>query len=65
MLNPKAIKSISDLREDPLGVIKTAEDLGEPVIIIHRGTPVGVVMDLAQYDRYCKLIEDYKKDITS
>lgn len=60
MLNPKAIKSISDLREDPLGVIKTAEDLGEPLCVVYRGMPVGVLMDLAQYARFREILEDYQ-----
>lgn len=59
MLNPKSIKSISDLREDPLGVIKTAEALGEPVCVVHRGTPVGMIMDLAEYSRFAQILEDY------
>ncbi|MBI5620561.1 type II toxin-antitoxin system prevent-host-death family antitoxin [Candidatus Gottesmanbacteria bacterium] len=61
MLNPKSIKSISDLREDPLGVIKAAEELGEPVCIVYRGKPVGMIMDIAQYSRYRQILEDYKK----
>lgn len=59
MLNPKAIKTISDLREDPLGVIKAAQELGEPVCVVYRATPVGVLMDLVQYSRFRQILEDY------
>lgn len=59
MFNPKAIKTVSDLREDPLRVIKVAEELGEPVIVIHRASPAGVLMDLAQYSRFLQILEDY------
>ncbi|MDP1722157.1 MAG: type II toxin-antitoxin system prevent-host-death family antitoxin [Candidatus Gottesmanbacteria bacterium] len=65
MLNPKSIKSISDLREDPLGVIKVAEELGEPVCVVHRSKPVGMLMNIAQYYRYRQILEDYKKGISS
>ena len=60
MLNPKAIKSISDLREDPLGVIKIAQELGEPVCVVHRAKPVGILMDLVQYARFREILEDYQ-----
>ena len=60
MLNPKSIKSISDLREDPLGIIKVAEELGEPVCVVHRAKPVGMLMDLAQYARFRQILEDYQ-----
>ena len=59
MLNPKAIKTMSDLREDPLGVIKAAEELGEPIYLFNRATPKGVFMDLLQYQRIRELLEDY------
>lgn len=59
MLNPKAIRTISDIREDPLGVIKAAQALGEPIYVFHRATPTGVFMDLAQYQRIREIMEDY------
>lgn len=59
MLNPKAIRTISDLREDPLGVIKAAESLGEPIYVFHRATPTGVFMDFKQYQRLTSLASDY------
>lgn len=59
MLNPKAIRTISDLRENPLGVIKLAEELGEPIYLFNRATPKGVFMDLAQYQQMRTLLEDY------
>ena len=59
MLNPKSIKSISDLREDPLGVIKVAQELGEAGCVVHRATPVGMVMGLEEYARYRQILEDY------
>ena len=60
MLNPKAIKTISDLREDPLAVVKAAKELGEPIYLFNRATPTGVVMDLAQYQQLMELLEDYE-----
>lgn len=59
MLNPKAIRTISDLRENPLGLIKAAEELGEPIYLFNRATPKGVFLDLAQYQQMRTLLEDY------
>lgn len=59
MLNPKAIRTISDIREDPMGVIKAAESLGEPIWVFYRATPTGVFMGLKQYQRLTSLVTDY------
>lgn len=59
MLNPKTIKTVSDVRENPLGVIRAAQQLGEPIYVFNRARPAGVVMDLAQYQRIREIMEDY------
>lgn len=59
MINPRTIRTISDLRENPLEVLKSAEKLGEPIYLFYRSRPKGVVLDLEKFNTLMELVEDY------
>lgn len=63
-LNPATIKTVSDLRVDPVAVFDAATKLGEPIYVFHRSKPKGVIMDLAKYRQLVELIEDYHDALT-
>jgi len=60
MLNPTAIKTISDLRNDPHGVIKSTQELNEPIYIFYRSTPQAAVIDIDDFNRLIEEVEDLK-----
>lgn len=64
MINPKTIRTISDLRENPLEVLKAAEKLGEPIYLFYRSRPKGVVLDLEKFTQLMELMEDYADALT-
>lgn len=59
MINPKTIRTISDLRENPLEVLEAARKLGEPIYLFYRSKPKSVVLDLGQFNQFLELLEDY------
>lgn len=59
MINPKTIRTISDLRENPLEVLKAAEKLGEPIYLFYRSKPKGVLVDLDKFNELMEFVEDY------
>lgn len=60
MLNPAAIKTISDLRQNPLAILKDAKKLNEPIYLFYRSKPQGVIMDLKRYEELIELLQDYQ-----
>lgn len=58
MLNTQTIKSLTDLRLDPAGVIKLAENLAEPVYIFNRSKPLSVIMAIDEYENLIDRLDD-------
>lgn len=57
MLKMENVKTITQLRTDPLKVFK--DSAAEPVYIFSRSQPVGVVMSIKEYDNLMGALEDY------
>ncbi|MBI5022770.1 MAG: type II toxin-antitoxin system Phd/YefM family antitoxin [Candidatus Magasanikbacteria bacterium] len=53
------LKSITDLRANPLLISQMASDTG-PVYILNRNKPVSILMGVAQYEEMLDLIQDTK-----
>ena len=51
------LKSITDLRLDPFAVAQLAKDEG-PVYILNRNKPVGVMMDVKEYELMIDRLQD-------
>jgi len=58
MLTQKNVKTISDMREDPKGLLDQAKKHG-PTYIFYRSQPKGVLLSLKEYNRLCDMAEDY------
>ena len=50
-------KTITDLREDTLGVLSDVDRLGL-VYLLQHSDPRAVVLSLKEFTRFCELIED-------
>lgn len=57
MLNTQTIKSLTDLRSNPSAVIALAKQMG-PVYIFNRSKPMGVLIDIEEYDDLIDRFED-------
>lgn len=53
------LKSITDLRANPLLISQMASDTG-PVYILNRNKPVSILMGVEQYEEMLNLIQDSK-----
>ena len=51
------LKSITDLRLDPFAVTQLAKDEG-PVYILNRNKPVGVMLDVKEYELMIDQLQD-------
>lgn len=57
MINAENVKTITQLRTNPLKVFK--ESAAEPTFIFSRSRPVGVVMSVEEYNDLMETLEDY------
>ena len=53
------LKSITDLRANPLLISQLASDSG-PVYILNRNKPVSILMGVAEYENMLDLLQDAK-----
>ena len=53
------LKSITDLRANPLLISQIASDTG-PVYILNRNKPVSILMGVAEYENMLDLLQDSK-----
>ena len=56
------LKSITDLRANPLLISQLASDSG-PVYILNRNKPVSILMGVAEYENMLDLLQDAKDAI--
>lgn len=60
MLSKDLIKSITDLRSDPLKLFAAAGKKGSPFFIFNRSEPVGVVLSWKDYEEIEEKLEDLR-----
>lgn len=51
------LKSITDLRLDPFAITQLAKNAG-PVYILNRNKPVGVMLDVKEYEQLLDRLQD-------
>lgn len=61
MLNRNLVKSLTDLRADPAGISKLAQEEG-PVYIFNRNKPISVVLDVKDYEELTNPAEVAKNE---
>ena len=65
MLIPTAndIKTITDMRENALELLKQIQKRHQPLIIIHRNDPKALMLSPKRYNEIIEQIHDYKDEI--
>lgn len=53
------IKTITDMREDALGLLKAAEKMKQPIFLFHRSRPKAVILSMEEFLRIQEMLEDY------
>lgn len=56
------IKTITQMREDALGLIKAVENLGM-IYLFQRSNPKAVILSLKEFQRLYELVEDHLDEI--
>lgn len=58
ILTAKNTKTITDLRENALGMLEQTKKLG-PTFILHRSKPKAVMLSIEEYSNMIEMLEDY------
>jgi len=53
------IKTVTDMRENALALLRNVQKKEEPTIILHRSKPQAVLLSLKEYLKLQELLEDY------
>lgn len=56
---PSNTKTISDMRLDPIGLLKTVENNDGPQYLFYRTVPKAVLLNISQFEKLVELAEDY------
>lgn len=56
-------KNVSDLRLDPIGLLKTVEKTKGPQYIFYRSTPKAVILNIKEFQNLVEMAEDYENHI--
>ena len=59
MITADNIKTITDMRQKALSILRYAQKSQEPVFITHHSKPKGVFLSFTKYQKMVELIEDY------
>lgn len=59
MIKADNIKTITDVRQDTLAILKYAQESEEPVIILQHSKPKGVFLSFEKYQKLVEMVEDY------
>lgn len=60
MLNTATIKTISDLRENPLAVLRAAKKMAEPIYVFYRSSPQAAIISIDDLNDLLAELEDLK-----
>lgn len=59
MIKSSNLKTITDVRMDPLSILNYAQKTEEPVIILQHSKPKGVFISFEKYHKLMEMVEDY------
>lgn len=59
MITTDNIKTITDMRQKTLSILKYAQKSQEPVFIMHHSKPKGVFLSFEKYQKMVEFVEDY------
>ena len=60
MLNPASIRTITELREEPLKIFRAVKKLLGPIYIFHRSTPQVGIVDIKYFTNLIDELEDLR-----
>lgn len=55
----KNTKTVSHMRKDPIGLLKSVDHSEGPNYIFYRSTPRAVLLNIANYQKLVEMAEDY------
>lgn len=60
MLDPKSIRTVTDLREDPVSVLRAAKDAAEPIYVFYRSSLQAAIVNIQDFNDLLEELEDLK-----
>ncbi len=67
MIIPTAdyLKTVTDLREDTIGLLNAVKKNKNPIIIMHRNSPQAVMLSVEEYNNIMEMISDHMDELTA
>jgi len=59
ILDKRNIKTVTELREEPVKILNALQKKDEPTIIFHRSDPKAILLSIETYQKLSDLLEDY------
>lgn len=56
---PDNTKTVSDMRKNPVGLLKSLDQSDGPNYIFYRSTPMAVLLKISNYQKLISMAEDY------
>ncbi len=63
--NKLNVKTVTDMRQDPVGLLKSVHQSDGPQYIFYRSSPQAVLLGLENYQKLLDLSEDYLDSLTA
>lgn len=63
--NESNVKTVTDMRQDPVGLLKSVRQSDGPQYIFYRSSPQAVLLDLENYQKLLDLSENYLDSLTA
>lgn len=60
---PSNTKTISDMRLDPIGLLRAVENNSGPQYIFYHASPKAVLLNIAEFQNLVELAEDYQDSL--
>ncbi len=60
---PSQYKTVTDMREDPVGLLKQSNKSNNPLIMTYQNSPKSVLLSIKKYNEIMDLVEDYYDNI--
>ena len=57
------LKTVTDMREDAIGLLNSVKKRKKPTIIMHHNSPKAVMLSVEEYNKLVEALEDYRGEL--
>ncbi|KKQ51676.1 MAG: hypothetical protein UT19_C0012G0022 [Candidatus Woesebacteria bacterium GW2011_GWB1_39_10b] len=57
------LKTVTDMREDAIGLLNAVNKKKNPIVIMHRNSPQAVMLSVEEYNKLIEMVDDYMDEL--